>query len=137
MASSEKALVESFYTSEFYKDPSQVSKHFHPDAELFWNSSAGFNKMGVKDLEEICTEMAKSFEYIRPEISHLLQDDKSVTIRITFYTKTIENPDEEIPLTHMVAIWEIKDGKMYKGYQMSQPADDSPDNLRSFMAINL
>ncbi|WP_034925508.1 nuclear transport factor 2 family protein [Gillisia sp. CAL575] len=137
MASSEKALVESFYTSEFYKDPSQVSKHFHPDAELFWNSSAGFNKMDVKDLEEICTEMAKSFEYIRPEISHLLQDNKSVTIRITFYTKTIENPDEEIPLTHMVAIWEIKDGKMYKGYQMSQPADDSPDNLRSFMAINL
>ncbi|CAM4297853.1 nuclear transport factor 2 family protein [Gillisia hiemivivida] len=137
MASSEKHLVESFYNSEFYKDPSQVSKHFHPDAELFWNSSAGFNKMSVNDLEEICTEMGKSFEYIRPEISHLLQDDKMVTIRITFFTKTIENPDEEIPMTHMVAIWEIKDGKMFKGYQMSQPADDSPDNLASFMAINL
>ena len=54
MASSEKQLVESFYTSEFYRDPSQVSKHFHPDAELFWNSSSGFSKMGVKDLEEIC-----------------------------------------------------------------------------------
>ncbi len=137
MASSEKQLVESFYTSEFYKDPSQVSKHFHSDAELFWNSSSGFNKMSVKDLEEICAEMGKSFEYIRPEISHLLQDDKMVTIRITFFTKTIEDPEEEIPMTHMVAIWEIKEGKMYKGYQMSQPADDSPDNLTSFMAINL
>jgi len=137
MASSEKQLVESFYTSEFYRDSTQVSKHFHPDAELFWNSSSGFTKMSVKDLEEICKEMAKSFEYIRPEISHLLQDDKTVTIRITFFTKTIENPDEEIPMTHMVAIWEVKDGKMYKGYQMSQPADDSPENLRSFLAINL
>lgn len=137
MASSEKQLVESFYTSEFYNDPSQVSKHFHPDAELYWNSSAGFNKMNVKDLEKICEEMAKSFEYIRPEISHLLQDDKTVTIRITYFTKTIENPDEEIPMTHMVAIWEIKDGKMYKGYQMSQPAEDSPENLTSFMATNL
>jgi hypothetical protein len=137
MTSSEKQLVESFYTSEFYNDPSQVSKHFHTDAELFWNSSAGFNKMNVKDLEEICKEMAKSFEYIRPEISHLLQDDKTVTIRITFFTKTIENPDEEIPMTHMVAIWEIKDGKMFKGYQMSQPADDTPENLTSFMATNL
>jgi len=81
--------------------------------------------------------MGKSFEYIRPEISHLLQDDKMVTIRITYYTKTIENTEEEIPMTHMVAIWEIKDKKMYKGYQMSQPADDSPDNISSFMAINL
>lgn len=65
MASSEKQLVESFYTSEFYKDPSQVSKHFHPDAELFWNSSAGFTKMSVQDLEDICGEMAKSFESMR------------------------------------------------------------------------
>lgn len=137
MASSEKQLVESFYTSEFYNDPSQVSKHFHPEAELFWNSSAGFNKMNVKDLEDICAEMAKSFEYIRAEISHLLQDNKSVTIRITYFTKTIEDPEEEIPLAHMVAIWEIKDGKMFRGYQMSQPADDSPENLSSFMATNL
>ncbi len=136
MSLTEKQLVESFYTSEFYKDPSQVSKHFHTDAELYWNSSAGFNKMNVKELEGICAEMGKSFEYLRPVISHLLQDDQTVTIRITFYTKTIENPDEEIPLAHMVAIWEIKDGKMFKGYQMSQPADDSPENLSSFMGTN-
>jgi len=96
-----------------------------------------FTKMNVQDLERICGEMAKSFEYIRAEISHLLQDDTTVTIRTTFFTKTIENPDEEIPISHMVAIWEIKDGKMYKGYQMSQLADDSPENLSSFMATNL
>ncbi len=136
MASSEKQLVESFYTSEFYKDPSQVSKHFHPDAELFWNSSAGFNKMNLQELEGICGEMGKSFENMRAVISHLLQDDKMVTIRITFYTRTIENPDEEIPIAHIVAIWEIKDGKMYKGYQMSQPADESPESLSSFMGTN-
>lgn len=136
MASSEKQLVESFYTSEFYKDPSQVSKHFHPDAELYWNSSAGFNKMSVQELEGICAEMGKSFETMRAVISHLLQDENVVTIRITFYTKTIENPDEEIPLAHMVAIWEIKDGKMFKGYQMSQPADDSPESLGSFLGTN-
>lgn len=132
----EKQLVESFYTSEFYKDPSQVSKHFHPDAELYWNSNAGFNKMNVQDLEGICAEMAKSFEYLRPVISHLLQDDKVVTIRITYFTRTIEDPEDEVPLAHMVAIWEFKDEKMYKGYQMSQPADDSPENLSSFLGTN-
>ena len=136
MALSAKQLVESFYTSEFYKDPSQVSKHFHPDAELYWNSNAGFNKMSVAELEGICTEMAKSFEYLRPVISHLLQDDKTVTIRITYFTRTIEDPDEEVPLAHIVAIWEVKDEKMFKGYQMSQPADDSPENLSSFMGTN-
>lgn len=136
MALTEKQLVESFYTSEFYKDPSQISKHFHPDAELYWNSNAGFNKMNVKDLEGISAEMSKSFEYLRPVISHLLQEDNTVTIRVTYFTRTIENPEEEVLLAHMVAIWEIKDNKMYKGYQMSQPADDSPENLSSFMGTN-
>ena len=59
-----------------------------------------------------------------------------VTIRFTYYVRTIENPDEELPMAHFIAIWEVKDGKMYKGHQISQQADDSPENLDSFLPIN-
>jgi len=137
MSFSEKKLLEDFYTSNFYKNPEEVKDYLHPDAELYWNSGAGFNKMLFKDILGLSEEMSKSFDSLRAEISHLLQDDKHVTIRFTYHIKTIENPDEEIPMAHFIAIWKIKDQKLYKGYQISQPGDETPDNLSSFLETNL
>jgi hypothetical protein len=137
MSFSEKKLVEEFYTSNFYKNSNNVKEYLHPDAELFWNSGAGFHKMFYKDILMLSEEMSKSFESLRAEISHLLQDGDHVTIRFTYHIKTIENPDEEIPMAHFIAIWKIKDQKLYKGYQISQPGDETPDNLSSFLETNL
>ncbi len=136
MSFSGKKLVEEFYTSNFYKNPEEVKEYLHPDAELFWNSGAGFNKMSYKDILEISQQMATSFDTLRADISHLLQDEDHVTIRFTYHINTIENPDEEIPMAHFIAIWKIKDNKLYKGYQISQPGDETPDNLSSFMETN-
>jgi len=136
MSFSEKKLVEEFYTSNFYKNPEEVKNYLHADAELFWNSGTGFNKMSFADILKLSKEMSTSFESLRTEISHLLQDEDQVTIRFTYHINTIENPDEEIPMAHFIAIWKIKDQKLYKGYQISQPGDETPDNLSSFMETN-
>ncbi len=136
MSSSIKKIVKEFYNSNFYKSPEDVKNYLHPEAELFWNSSAGFNKMNFQDILELSTEMSKSFHSLRAEISHLLRDKDEVSIRLTYHVKTVENPDEEIPMAHFMAIWKIKDNKLFKGYQISQPADETPENLSSFMATN-
>ncbi|MCF4101499.1 nuclear transport factor 2 family protein [Gillisia sp. M10.2A] len=133
MSLTKRKLVEEFYTSNFYKNPDEIKNYLHPDAELFWNSSAGFNKMNYSDILKMSTGMSKSFDSMRAEISHLLKDKEEITIRFTYHIRTIENPDEEIPMAHFIAIWEIKDGKLYKGYQISQPADESPENMSSFL----
>lgn len=132
----DKKLVKEFYTSNFYKDPEEVKMYLHPEAELYWNSSAGFNKMNFSDVLNMSSEMSKTFESLRAEISHLLYDKNEVTIRLTYHIRTVENPEEEIPMAHFIAIWEIKDGKMFKGYQISQPADETPENLSSFLSTN-
>ncbi len=136
MSSSIKKIVKEFYASNFYKNPEDVKMYLHPEAELFWNSSAGFNKMNFQDILGMIAEMSKSFHFLRAEISHLLRDKDDVTIRFTYHVRTVENPDEEIPMAHFIAIWKIKDDKLYKGYQISQPADETPENLSSFMATN-
>ncbi|CAM4265879.1 nuclear transport factor 2 family protein [Gillisia limnaea] len=136
MSSSIKKIVKEFYASNFYKNPEDVKMYLHPEAELFWNSSAGFNKMNFQDILGMIAEMSKSFHSLRAEISHLLRDKDDVTIRFTYHVRTVENPDEEIPMAHFIAIWKIKDDKLYKGYQISQPADETPENLSSFMATN-
>jgi hypothetical protein len=131
-----KDCVAKFYSSDFYKNPASVEDYLHPDAQLFWNSSGGFHKLSYHELGALSQELSKSFESLRADISHLLSDQDMVTIRFTYYVRTVENPDEELPMAHFIAIWQVKDGKMYRGHQISQQADDSPENLDSFLPIN-
>lgn len=136
MSLSDKKLVEDFYTSSIISDTKAIKNFLHPEAELYWNSSAGFNKFGYDEILHLGGELSKSFETLRAEISHILNDKKDVAIRFTYHARTIENPDEEIPLAHFIVIWTIKDGKMFRGYQISQPADETPENLSSFLSTN-
>jgi hypothetical protein len=136
MSLTDKKLVQAFYTSNFYENPEEVKTYLHPEAELYWNSSAGFNKMSFSDVLKMSSDMSKTFQSLRAEISHLLYDKNQVTIRLTYHIKTVENPEEEIPMAHFIAIWEIKDGKLFKGYQISQAADETPENLSSFLSTN-
>ncbi len=137
MSLNPKDCVKEFYTSDFYKDPNSLKEYLHPDVMLFWNSSAGFNRLNFKELSGMVTEMSRTFVSLRAEVSHLLREDNTVTIRFTYYVKTFENPEEELPMAHFIAIWEVKEGKMFRGHQISQQADDSPESLDSFLANNL
>jgi len=50
---------------------------------------------------------------------------------------TIENPSKEVPLAHYITIWEVKDGKLFLGHEISQLADDSVVSLNSFSKIKV
>jgi hypothetical protein len=41
------------------------------------------------------------------------------------FANTIEDPDSEIVLAHFSTIWEVNAGKLYKGNEISQQADES------------
>lgn len=125
-----KELVKNFY-NEF----PDVDAYLHPDAVLFWNSSSGFHRMDYQSIKKMATELSKAYDSIRLEASHILEEGNQVSIRFTYHVRTIENDEEELPMAHFFAIWEVKDGKLYRGHQMSQQADDHPDNLDSFFPI--
>ena len=136
MGLSDKKLVEAFYTSNF-RHLEEVKNYLHPEAELYWNSSAGFSKMEYDEILNLSAELIKSFVSLRAEVSHLLTEKDQVAVRFTYHVKTVENPDEEIPMAHFIAIWSVREGKLFKGYQISQQADESPENLSSFLRTNL
>jgi len=54
-----------------------------------------------------------------------------------YFVRMIENPNEEVPVAHFMAIWEIKDNLMYRGYQMSQPAEEDQEAMISYRGVNL
>jgi ketosteroid isomerase-like protein len=131
MSNKAKEVVRNFYRSDILKDKDLLKQYFHPEITLIWNSSNGLTIMNFDDLMNFFSEIKRTYHDARIEVSHLLGDDDHVTIRYKYYVRTIENPDEELGISHFIAIWEVKDGKLYRGYQVSQPVTDKmiPPNL--------
>ena len=135
MSKSAKDLVRGLYESDFFNDSSVLKQYLHEDAELYWNASTGFSKMTYSDIADMSSEMGKSFISLSSSISHLIAEDDKVSARLTYYIKTVENPEEEVGIIHFMAIWELKDGLLYKGYQISQPSDEDPHNNDAHIRI--
>lgn len=118
-------------------DHTVLERFFHPEMVLLWNSSDGLSIMHYNDLVEFFSEIRRTYQDFRVEISHLLEDDTYVTIRYKYYVRTMENPDEELGIAHFIAIWEVKDDKMYRGYQVSQPVTDNDDTNESYHKVKV
>lgn len=137
MSKTAKEIVRNFYLSDILHDDSVLKRFFHPELVLIWNSSDGLTIMHYDDIVKFFTEIRKTYHDLRVEVSHLLQDDDHVTVRYKYYVRTIENPDEELGISHFIAIWEVKDQKMYRGYQVSQPVTDKDDTNESYHKVKV
>jgi hypothetical protein len=115
-----RKFIKEFYESDALYNSNLLEHYIHPDITLEWYSSKGFLVLKKKEILLLAKELEKNYIAMRSEISHVVKDDNIVTVRYKHYGKTIENPNEELVLASFMVIWEIKDDKLYKGYQMSQ-----------------
>ncbi|WP_299116969.1 nuclear transport factor 2 family protein [uncultured Winogradskyella sp.] len=125
---SAKKLLEQFYSSDVANNETLVPDFFHKDCELHWNSSNGFALLKYDDIVSFFEGVRASYNSMRFVHTHLLENGESVTSRHHLYAQTIEQPNEEVLLAHFIAIWEIKDGKLYRCYELSQLADEKTIN---------
>jgi predicted SnoaL-like aldol condensation-catalyzing enzyme len=137
MSKSAKEIVKEFYSLDFLKDASKLKDYIHPDLVLIWNSAGGMSIMHFEEISEFFAEITRTYEDMRIEVSHLLSDGDFVTIRYKYYVRTIENPDEELGIAHFIAIWEIKDGQLYRGHQVSQPVTENDDTHKSYHKVKV
>ncbi|WP_037321450.1 nuclear transport factor 2 family protein [Salegentibacter sp. Hel_I_6] len=124
-----KEIVENFYTSLFNGDKGVLDNYLHPNVNLTWYGTTGLKKLDFEEILVIRNDMAKNFESLKAEVEKVVEEANQIAIQFTYYVKTIENPDEEMPLAHFMAIWELKDNKLFKGVQISQlgeEIDESP-----------
>ena len=123
-----KDIVRKFYESNFYKDEDVLRSYLHPEVELSWYGTTGLRKLNLEGIAQISEQLANSYEALRAEIEKVVAKSDNVAIHFTYHVRTIENPEEEMPLAHFIAIWEMKDGKLYKGVQISQLGEEIEDN---------
>lgn len=115
-----KEIVQNFYKSDVLLDTEAMESFLHPDVVLDWNSSKGFLQMTRDQIVALSAELGVAYVRSKIRISHILEDDNLVSVRYSHYVKTFENPREEMLLAHFMVIWEIKEGKLFRGFQMSQ-----------------
>jgi|SRR5690554_2377620 len=137
MSNNAKELVRDFYKSNILKDDTVLERFFHPEVELLWNSPSGLSILHFAELKVFFNEIRRTYDDLRLEVSHLLADSEYVTIRYKYYVRTVENPDEELGIAHFIAIWEVKDGKIIRGHQVSQPVTDNDDTNKSYHRIKV
>lgn len=119
-----KEVVKGFYESNFYKDKEVLMKYLHPEVELTWYGTTGLKKLNLEEIAAISRELAASYESLGAKIDKVLTKKEEAAIHFTYFVRTIENPEEEMTLAHFVAMWELKDGKLYKGVQISQLGEE-------------
>ena len=117
---SAKEIVQEFYKSDALLENETVSKLLHNDVILEWHSSKGFLKLNRQEIIDLTNELSKAYVRSKARITHILEEGNTVALRYSHYVKTIENPREEMLLAHFMVIWELKDNKLFRGYQMSQ-----------------
>ena len=128
MALRAKEVVQKFYQSDFYKSEEVLEDYLHPEVELAWYGTTGFRKLNLEGIAEISKQLASSYDSLRAEVEKIVSKKDEVAIHFTYHVRTIENPDEEMPLAHFIAIWELKDDKLYRGVQISQLGEEIEDS---------
>jgi predicted SnoaL-like aldol condensation-catalyzing enzyme len=117
---SARAIVEEFYKYDVLLETDNVNRFLHPDITLEWHSTKGFLTLSKEQIMALSSEMSKAYVRSKTRVTHIVEEGEKVAVRYSHYAKTIENPREEMLLAHFMVIWELKDGKLYKGFQMSQ-----------------
>ena len=115
---SAKEIVQEFYKSDALLENETVSRLLHADVVLEWHSTKGFLKLKHQQIIDLTTELGRAYVRSKVRITHIMEEGNSVSVRYSHYVKTIENPREEMLLAHFMVIWELKNNKLYRGYQM-------------------
>jgi hypothetical protein len=117
---SAKEIVQNFYKSDVILETEVFSQFLHPEVILEWHSTKGYLELDHEQIIALSIELSKSYIRSKYRITHIVEENNTVSVRYSQYVKTIENPREDMYLAHFMVIWEIKEGKLFRGYQLSQ-----------------
>jgi hypothetical protein len=117
-----KKIIEDFYKSDALIDSDIMKDFLHPEFLLDWNSSSGIVTFDKNEMLAYASKLSNAYTRCKVRITNIIKEGNRVSLQYSLSVKTIENPREEMLLGYFFAFWEIKDEKMYRGFQMSRLA---------------
>lgn len=113
--------VDFLYKKDGIRNEVFLDKLLHDDFVLDWDSSQGNVKMSKQNIINLAIELNQNYIDSFIEISHFIEDENQIVVKYNHKVTTIEDPKEFVLIAKVVAIWEFKDDKIKKGYQISKP----------------
>lgn len=117
-----KEQIQKFYLEDGIRNVEALQALLHNDVILEWSSSDGLLSLNKEAILKLAEELKQNYSSSHIEITHLIEEDKQVVVKYNYKVTTIENPKEVMFIARFMVIWEFKDTKLFKGYQISQPA---------------
>lgn len=117
-----KELIQKFYLEDGIRNVEVLKALLHDEVLLEWSSSDGLMLLQKEAILKIAAELKGNYDSSHIEITHLIEEENQVVVKYNHKVTTIENPKEVMFIARFIVIWEFKDNKLFKGYQISQPA---------------
>ena len=122
MSAKAKKIVKKFLDSDVFVNRNLFQDFFHKELKVFWHASSGYREYDYNDYHRLSQSTASFYDSMRCEISHMISEKKEVAARFTVFVKTIENPNEEVPVGYFISIFKLDDEKIVEIHQTSHPS---------------
>ena len=117
-----KEQIQKFYLEDGIRNVEVLKELFHDDFILEWSSSDGLLLLQKEAILNLAEELKQNYNSSFIEITHLVEEGNTVAVKYNHKVTTIENPKEVMFIARFMVVWEFLDNKVYKGFQISQPA---------------
>ena len=113
-------LVHDFLHSDAFYSPESMADFLHAEATMEWHSTNGTLFLKREEIIQLISELNRAYDSCKLHVTHVIGQENLVSARYSHYVTTHENPKDELLLAHFMCIWEVRDEKLYKCWQMSQ-----------------
>lgn len=113
-------IIEQLYQEDGLRNKEYLDSILDTDFKLEWDSSVGSRVMSRSEVLEMAEELKTNYHVSKTSILNLVSDKDKLVVQYLHHVSTIENPKELFTIAKVVVIWDIENGKIVKGYQMSK-----------------
>lgn len=114
-------IVEELYVKGGLRNKELLNKILHSDFVLNWDSSVGLKTMNKNDVLDMADELKANYQDFKINVVDTVSSNNKLVVRYTHQASTIENPSELFTIAKVIVIWDIENGQITKGYQISKP----------------
>ncbi len=116
-----REIVEKLYNEDGLRNRDLLNTILHQDFVLNWDSSVGFRTMSKNDVLDMADELKANYQDSKASVIDTIFTDEKLVVRYIHQVSTIENPNELFTIAKIIVIWDIENGQIKKGYQISKP----------------
>ncbi|MEZ4788109.1 MAG: hypothetical protein R2790_09605 [Flavobacterium haoranii] len=115
-------IIERLYEHDGLRDANFLESIIAPDFIFEWDSSQDKRLMNKNDIIALAHELKNNYHLSKTSILDKIITESKIVVHYLHHVATIENPKELFTIARVIVIWDVENGQIIKGYQISKPA---------------